>query len=165
MKKVPLSRGMFALVDDEDFERVSHFKWHAVQTAPGVFYAARSARFGTKQKMILMHRFLLDAASGIDVDHENRNRLDNRRSTNIRLATRGQNLAAKPTLDTWQGRKKTSPFRGVARDKRSGRWTAQISDDGKKRHLGIFDCQEDAARCYDTAAKSLFGTFATLNFP
>lgn len=163
MKMIPLTRGKVALVDDADFEATNAFKWHAMRTAPGVYYAARTQYdLVTKKKsMVLMHRQIMNPPKGVDVDHEHRDRLDNQKS-NLRLCSRSQNLAAIPTLGRWRGRVKTCKFRGVA--KHSSGWTAQISVQGKKKHLGCFSLPEDAARAYDAAARERSGEFATVNF-
>ena len=163
MKLILLTRGLHSKVDNADFHWLSQWKWHAVQTAPGIFYAARSEYCNGKKKMILMHRAILNAPEGKDVDHGSGGRLDNQRH-NLRLATRSQNLAAKIGTGFWQGRKKTSSYRGVCSGWK-GIFTAQISFEGRKKHLGSFDSEEDAARAYDAAARNAFGEFAKCNFP
>ena len=93
MKKIELTKGQFAMVDDDDFEELSKHKWWVGSGG----YAAREVSLGTKdgkhlRKTVLMHRQILKAPDGMDVDHANHNKLDNRKS-NIRLATRSQNKA------------------------------------------------------------------------
>lgn len=89
MKKIPLSQGLFALVDDEDYERVSQYKWCASKESRGTkFYAIRWERINGKQTKIRMHRFILGLPpgkqcshyqNGLVVDHVNGNSLDNRK--------------------------------------------------------------------------------------
>jgi len=89
MKEIPLSQGLVALVDDEDFERVNQFKWCASKESRGTkFYAIRWQRINGKQTKIRMHRFILGLPpgkeckhyqSGLVVDHVNGNSLDNRK--------------------------------------------------------------------------------------
>lgn len=155
--RVPLSRGKFALVSDEDGPRVLQFKW----SYDGNGYACRKVRTtrrdGTPfQRKILLHRFVLDAPQGMDVDHVNRNRLDNRRC-NLRLATRGQNAANMPP--------RRGALKGVYRRSDCNRWRAEIVVDGRKRHLGTFLSALDAAVTYDQAALEAWGEFAWLNYP
>ena len=58
----------------------------------------------------------------------------------------------------------TSRYKGVSWSKKvsNTKWTAQIQEDGKKTHLGIFNSEEEAARKYDEAAVRLG---RPLNFP
>lgn len=150
MQKIKLSNGMFALVDDEDFDLVAAYKWRVC----GSGYAFRTH----KKKSIFMHHMILDAPGGYLRDHINGDRLDNRRS-NLRLATALQNSAnAKRRSDN------TSGFKGVYWNKQIRRWKVQIRDGAKRIHLGYFHDVMDAARAYDAKAKEFFGEFARLNF-
>lgn len=93
-----------------------------------------------------------------EVDHKNRNALDDRIS-NLREASRGKNQA-----NTRKYRHSKSPYRGITM-RNTGRWVAQISVDGVTNGLGTYDTPEEAARVYDAAALLRFGEFAQLNFP
>ncbi len=151
MRKVPLSQGLVALVDDGDFECVSGLRWCAMRHNSGRFYA-QATKAGRK---VLMHRLILDAPPGLDVDHANQDTLDNRRC-NIRLATRSQNE---------QNRKKThgrSRYKGVWWHK--GKWVAGLRQAGRLTYLGRFIEEVDAALAYDLAALQRFGDFARCNF-
>lgn len=87
MKQLPLSRGLFALVDDEDFERLALFRWWAMHSADGKrTYAYRQVN----RRNVYMHRAILNPAPGMVCDHINHNGLDNRRE-NLRAVTRRQN--------------------------------------------------------------------------
>lgn len=158
MKTVPLSNGLAALVDDEDYEHVvAAGPWHATKPRGGRVYAQRSVRRPdgrrTTQKL---HMYL---TGWPETDHWDRNGLNNRR-TNLRLATRGQNNA-----NTRLRSDSTSGFKGVAWHKRSRYWYARIRVGGQTRFLGCFPTPEDAARAYDQAALEAYGSFARLNFP
>lgn len=114
---------------------------------------------GRRGQTILMHRLITGAAPGQEVDHVNRDGLDNRRA-NLRVATRSQQIANQDIrLDN------TSGYRGVSWRRDSRRWQAQLTVNGKWRGLGCYDDPEDAARAYDAAAREHFGEFAVLNFP
>lgn len=154
---IPLSKGMVAIVDDEDYEFLSTMKWHVLQPTTGCFYA-ETYREGRK---ITMHSLLLAAPKGREVDHKNADGLDNRRG-NLRLATRQQNCRNMRLRSD-----STSGFKGVSRDKRNPRrpWVARIKVDGKHTHIGCFPSAEAAARAYDRFAVELFGDFARTNFP
>lgn len=94
-----------------------------------------------------------------EVDHINRNRLDDRRS-NLRLSTPSQNRA-NATART----RNRSGFKGVSISKHTGRWQSILTFEGKRHFLGRFDTPEKAAAAYDDAARVHFGEFAVLNFP
>lgn len=160
MKRIPLTQGKVALVDDADFERLNRWKWCA-KWDRGVFYAVRPSPGGGT---VLMHREVLNAPLGVIVDHRNQRNLgedfglDNQQG-NLRLATNAQNI---------QNQRKTrgtSRFKGVYWNRARGKWHAGIRLSGVRKHLGYFDGEEDAARAYDQAARKLFREFARLNFP
>jgi len=92
---------------------------------------------------------------GLEIDHINRNVLDNRRS-NLRYATKAQNKYNNGMLRT-----NTSGYRGV--DAFKGRWRAQIMVNWKKKYLVVYSTKEEAAKAYNCAALNLHGKFAFLN--
>jgi hypothetical protein len=150
-KEIPLSRGLFALVDDEDYPRLSAYKWNL--TSDG--YAARHD-VPPQRKTILMHREIISAPSGFEVDHIDGCRINNQKS-NLRLATRTEN---RRNLKPY--RSNSTGFKGVVRT-RTGFWAARIGLDGKKIHLGQYATPEEAALAYNLAALKYFGEFAKLN--
>lgn len=165
VREIPLSRGKVALVDDEDFEALSRHRWYAHRiprkNGPPSFYAARSItrtiNGKPKNKQVLMHRVLMPGV--VQVDHRDGDGLNNVRS-NLRPATNSQNAANRRRKLTTA----SSRFRGVSWDKKRNRWEAHIKVNQRKRHLGLFDREEDAARAYDAAASESFREFAVLNF-
>lgn len=152
--KIPLTKGMFAIVDEDDAARILTRNWCA-QGKPPYFYAYRKEVQDCKSKSILMHRFIAGFPDAL-VDHHNGNGLDNRKQ-NLRIATRQQNNANK--LRRWG----KSKFKGVRQ--RRGKWGASITVNAVKHWLGTFSTENDAARAFDIAAVSAFGEFAVLNFP
>jgi len=155
LREIPLTRGMTALVDDGDFEMLSGFKWHATSTG----YAARSVWAGGRKVPCYMHRMILLPDPGQEVDHINRDPLDNRRS-NLRTATSAEN---RRNTGPWSTN--TSGYKGVYWFRRDHNWTAHITKNYHAQHLGYFDNARDAALAYDAAARDLFGEFAWVNFP
>lgn len=93
----------------------------------------------------------------VEIDHINRDKLDNR-LCNLREASRSQNNA-----NIGLPAHNTSGFKGVSYFKQTGKWTAYITRDGKRRHLGTYTTAEAAAAAYDQAAIALFGRFARTN--
>lgn len=160
VKRIQLSRGLVTVVDDEDFDRFSCFKWHAVTLRGGHTYAKRIVKTPTGYSSAYLHRAILDAPHGLEVDHRDHDGLNNRRD-NLRLATRSQNNANASR----RGSDPTSAFRGVSWARHDQRWRAQITAAGRHIYLGNFVSEVAAARAYDAAALTHFGPFASLNFP
>lgn len=146
---VPLSKGQFAVIDKEDAPIIAPHNW-TFRHGP---YAQRTFERDAKRTSILMHREIMNAPAGVEVDHRDGNGLNNRRS-NLRLAERWQNAV---------NRKHGSGYRGVCRWGRY--WIADIGHQGKRMRIGYFSTPEEAARAYDAKAVMLHGDFARLNFP
>ncbi len=162
MQEIPLTQNQVAIIDDEDYERVSKYKWCAqkiVQKWRTFYYAKRAFKQDGKHTTIHLHRFLMNPPPGMQVDHKNGNTLDNRRS-NLRLATCAQNQRnrRKKGGGLWQ-------YKGVNYVAERRKHLAVISKNGVRYRLGGFNTAEEAARAYDAKAKELFGEFAYLNFP
>jgi hypothetical protein len=159
--EVKLTRGLVTIIDAEDFEFVSQYKWCA-ERGTATDYVSRSPRIrGTRKRQKLwLHRVLLNAPDGMHVDHINHNGLDNRRA-NLRLCTPGEN-----SRNTRKRKGTSSEFKGVS--KRKGNcpksWEATIKTD-QKLHRRTFATEIEAAHWYDEMAREHFGEFAKLNFP
>lgn len=156
---IPLSRGLFAVVDLADYETLSKYKWCAWKgRTHHTFYALRAAQdCGDGYKTIRMHRLIAGAVEGQDVDHIDGNGLNNTRG-NLRVCSRAQN-----TMNQKLSCRNRSGKKGVYLDKRRGTWSAEITCSGKKKFLGSFKDRESAASAYDVAARLLFGEFARTN--
>lgn len=146
--------GLVVLIDEEDDALVgAHHWWLAVRGEK------RYAVTEINGRDVYMHRLILGFPKGKQVDHANHDGLDNRRA-NLREATKAQNMqnVAKSVG--------SSRYRGVHKHyKLKGRWVAQVTVDGRTRHVGIFHSEIDAARARDAAARKYHGEFAYLNFP
>jgi hypothetical protein len=106
-----------------------------------------------------MHREIMGLSAGDPrkVDHINHDRLDNRRS-NLRIVSKSQDVQNTPKRKGCSSR-----FKGVCCDQRRGKWVASIQIDGRSRHLGRFEIEEDAARAYNLAAVTAWGDHTLLN--
>jgi hypothetical protein len=123
MREIPLTQGLVALVDDEDYERLAQHKWCVLRTGSNV-YAKRTKR------ALLMHREVMLPPPGMVVDHINHNGLDNRRS-NLRICSQAENAVHRRVpRSVWQ-----IP---------NGRWRAVSQWRGVTRHLGYFATQREA---------------------
>ncbi len=138
MKKIKLTQGKVALVDDIDYEYLNQWKWCASKDG-NTFYAKRNIKQNGKWTTISMHQVLAKRLDFKDsADHKNKNGLDNQRS-NLRPATQKQNLE-----NLGIPKNNTSGHKGVYWYKRYLKWTAKIRHNGKHIHLGYFDKIEDA---------------------
>lgn len=155
MKRIELTQGKFALVDNVDFGWLNQWKWYAWTNRRGHWQARRwiTIKKGVRL-MVLMHRIILAAPEGLYVDHVNGSGLDNRRG-NLRPCTPMEN------------QQNQHRFRGISKYKgvvfTGKKWVARITVDRALKYLGTFDLEEDAAKAYDVAALKHFGEFAFIN--
>jgi hypothetical protein len=144
---------LWALIDESNRELVEPYNWQTVY-AKHTFYVRGYVPGSDRKRFTLLHRLILDAPKGVEVDHRNGNGLDNRRS-NLRLATRSQNRANVRAVVNGSSR-----YKGVTRHK--GAWQADIANN----YIGRFSTEEAAARAYDAEALARYGPeWACLNFP
>ena len=155
-KEILLTKVKVALVDQDEFEWLSNWKWSC--TSHGYACRGTTGRGGVKNTYY-MHREIINAKDGQDVDHINGNRLDNRKA-NLRLCNRSENMMNSSGISD-----RSSSFKGVHWNKKQERWVAQISENKKVRHLGSFEDETEAAKAYDQSARKAHGEFAKLNFP
>ena len=153
MKKIQLTQGQVALVDDVDFARFGHLNWYALKKRSG-FYAARKSPRSEGHKTIYLHRAIKGDPLEMLVDHKNHGTLDDRRH-NLRVCTSLQNIRNR------KGRQSnsTTGIRGVTRHTQTRKYVAQIRTHGKHIHLGCFTSKAKAAAAYAIANRALFGEF------
>jgi len=138
MKEIKLTgkRGGVALVDDEDYERLSQFKWNHLH----VGYAGRSVMVDKKKSMVYMHIFIMGDTGFPEVDHKDGNKLNNQRS-NLRPCTRSTNA-------TNSGKRypRGGYGRNVAKMKRGGERPFHVMcwKDGKPVSGGYYATVEEA---------------------
>lgn len=157
-QQIPLTRGLVALVDDDDFASVSAHKWHA-QPHGRTAYAVRYPYLNGKRVYTRLHRELLRATSAQEVDHINGDGLDNRRA-NLRIVTHPENGRNKRAIVGG-----TSRFKGVSFVARDAAFIARITVNGRTLHVKQCADEVAAALAYDDAARLHHGPFATFNFP
>ncbi|MBU1517550.1 MAG: ATP-binding cassette domain-containing protein [Planctomycetes bacterium] len=143
----------FALVDAEDYRKLSEYDWQYVQNKGGNHYGARIEG----GKIVYMHRQIMNAPKGSIIDHKDREGLNNTKN-NLRFVTFAENNRNRRRV------KGVSKYRGVSRIKNRNKWQASITYNYRRIYLGHFDNQEDAAKAYDQAAMLYHGDFAVLNF-
>jgi DNA-dependent RNA polymerase auxiliary subunit epsilon len=156
MIEIPLSQGFVALIDDEDYELVSKYKWH-ITTGKRAIYVTASTWVNKKQVNIIMHRLIMNCPKGMEVDHINHEGLDNTRK-NLRICTKSENQ-----MNMNSNKNTTSKYKGIYWNKFSKSWLARIMLNQKSYNLGYFKCEEDAAIAYNKKAVEFFGEFAKLN--
>jgi hypothetical protein len=152
--KIPLTQGQFALVDPDQYDELSKWKWCALR-GKHTYYACRRVPRG---RVILMHREIMKPPVGMMVDHMNQNGLDNR-TCNLRNCTGTQNTHNSRPCCVATG------FKGVKFNELTGKYEAQIWVNHKRTRIGEFDDPIEAARARDRVARELQGEFAYLNFP
>ena len=155
MKKIKLTQNKYALVDDNDFEELNKFKWHALKDE-NTFYTGRKIwdKKTKKQKYITMHRVIMKTPKGKETDHIDNNGLNNQRS-NLRIVTHSQNQ-----MNKGMSKNNTSGFKGVSWDKNSKKWLALIRFNGKQIYLGVYTTKEEASEAYIKACIKYHGEFA-----
>lgn len=123
------------IIDDCDAHLVDlHWYFHATHG-----YAVRNDRSGARLRQVYLHRVVLPTAPGLQVDHIDGVRLNNRRA-NLRPITRAQQQQNRGKASG-----KTSRYRGVSWDSERRKWFAKVEFQGKQYALGRYVREEDAA--------------------
>ena len=151
-KEILITRGQVVIVDEQDYEELSKYKWYLIDG-----FAARTIKKDDKRTTIYMHRVIMDAPMGVSVYHINHNKLDNQRE-NLRLVKGSARMHRRPSV------KHSSKYRGVYWCKDKRKWIAEIKVYKKQIRLGRFEVEKDAAMAYDEAARKYYGSLARTNF-
>jgi hypothetical protein len=153
VRYIPLTRGLYAIVDKADYEWLSRYRWCTLGAGERPYACRRE-----NGKTIYMHREILQAPPDLCVDHIHGFTLDNRRA-NLRTCTHSENMRNR------KGNSGRDLPKGVTWQSHCNKYRAGIAIDGKPMHIGYYDDPIEAARAYDRKAIELFGEFARLNFP
>lgn len=153
MKQIHLGNNIYTVVDDEDFALLKRYTWRLQKTRWNMY--AKACVDGSS---VLLHRLVMAAPCNIEVDHKDRDGLNNTKA-NLRLCSSTQNkYNTKVRCDNKTG------YKGVYYNKRDNKYYAMIKPPENRRwYLGGYDSPEEAARAYNVAAEGLFGEFAYLN--
>ena len=141
--------GTECLFDKEDFDKIKDLTW----CLDGHGYALARKSDGNKVTRIKMHRLIMNAPDGFDIDHINHNTIDNRKK-NLRICTRSQNNTNK-----YKRSNNTSGVIGVSLNK-SSKWIAYIVIDKKQTYLGSFINKDDAIKTRLKAELKYYGEYA-----
>lgn len=123
-----------AEVDDEDYSLLSKYSWRLHNRGYAITNSGK--------KRLLMHRIVLKAKKGQEIDHINRNKLDNRKS-NLRFCTRSENMLNR---GFWGKTKSLSGIAGVHWNKSTEKWQARVQINGIRYNLGMFQDKNKAAQ-------------------
>jgi hypothetical protein len=160
MKKIKIVGGLYAIIDDIDFDFLNQFTWY-IRKSKNVMYAKAIVLIDGSLKHIDMHRMIIkNLDTTKEIDHHNGDGLDNRRN-NLRVCTHSQNIMNSPKSIRLKGT--TSKYKGVCWATRERKWVAHIRKDYVLKYLGRFDDEVEAAKAYNIAAKSLHGEYANIN--
>jgi len=151
---------LYTVIDDEDADLALAHTWNVMKQRPGnSFYAFTRVKLPDgKRKTVFLHRLIMGAQPGQQVDHIDMDGLNNQRS-NLRLCTNRENCRNTST------RPGSSKYRGVGWVSCCSAWRARIVIGTKRTHLGLFDTEKEAAEAYDNASRIYYGEFGRVNFP
>ncbi len=152
--RIPLTRGREAVIDAADAATADLYTWYTIPAGETAYAATTIRDADGVSKRIYLHRHLLSATSGFEVDHRNGDGLDNRRA-NIRLATQAENRRNKG-----RSAQNKSGLKGASWNENAGKWEANIRFSGKRQYLGLFETAQLAHEAYAAAAHALHGEFA-----
>lgn len=158
-REVRLHSGEVTLIDEDDWPAVSGYSWLADRRRRTTYAYAHVRVSAGVWVNLKLHRLILAAPDGYEVDHINHDGLDNRRA-NLRICSPSQNRGNARIRST-----NTTGFKGVSKPRNNPKFLASITVDGRSQYLGSFATAEEAARAYDASALQKWGVYAHLNFP
>ncbi len=149
MRSIELREGIRVYVDQEDYALLCAHAWYLQPRRDGKgYYVARTRVDNGKRTTSFLHREILGAGKGVEVDHRDGDGLNNVKA-NLRAATHAENMGNRR-----RNANNTSGFKGVSAKK--GRWLARLAG----KDIGLFDSPEEASEAYKKAAEKKYGEFA-----
>jgi hypothetical protein len=149
--KIALNHNQLTEIDDEDFDRVNRISWYANWNKRAKSFYVRGREKGTK-KIWLLHRYIINAKAGEEIDHIDHNTLNNKKS-NLRIVTHSQNI-----MNSLKKSSASSVYKGV-------RVYIRYVVFFRKKYIGLYDSEKEAAMAYDKAAYKFDPIHCSLNFP
>ena len=154
MKQIQLTQNKVAIVCDCHMAVVSGYRWFFKAEKNGTGYACRQTRAAaTRQRTLPMHRLIMGDPAGLEIDHINGDKLDNR-CENLRVVTKRQNIINRPKQSN-----NTSGYKGVQYRRDRGTWRAVIRHNGKPITIGSYKTAEEASEAYLRHAKQIQGEY------
>ena len=145
MKKIKLTHNKYVLIDNEDFDLCNSYRWFYMNNKlAGYGYASFTKTIKGKRKVIRMHNIIMRPPQGYEVDHINRDTLDNRR-TNLRICTRGENMANRGVF-----KNNKLGLKNIRR--RNGKYQVRVQREGVPICLGTFSKLSEAIRTATSSA-------------
>ena len=155
MKKILLTQGKYAKVDNSDFDLLDGWSWCVLSGNNNKLYAKRAVPNGAgKQKFITMHSSIMKTPKGMEIDHIDGDGLNNQKS-NLRICTHSENIKNRT-----KSKNNKSGFKGVCWNKEKKKWKVYISSNKKLFHLGYFLDKEEAYKAYCDACLKYHGEFS-----
>lgn len=155
---IKLTQEQQTVIDDEDFILLKKYRWYSRYDPrlKGFYAVSHTPMVNKVNKTVLMHRVIMNAPKGKQVDHIDGDTLNNRKS-NLRICTSQQNHFNS------KSKSGSSIYKGVSWHKSQNKWNAYIKANGRLNHLGSFLTEKEGALAYNRAAKKYFGEFARPN--
>ncbi len=150
MRTIPLTQNKVSTIDDRDFALVSKFRWRYDNG-----YAVRNVKQGGKTRLQSMDRLIMNAPEDSEVDHRDRNGLNNTRQ-NLRICTHSENMANRGLF-----KNNTSGYSGVHYYHSKNRYVVKFKKDNIWHYVGCFKSIEDAVLARNAARPLLHGEFGT----
>lgn len=153
-------KGIKILIDDEDFEKANRGRSLFVKESGLVII---SKRINGIPRHIFLHKKIMQAPKGFQVDHINGDRLDNRKS-NLRVCTNSENQRNKKIRsDSKNKYKGVRLYRCIKNGKTYRYFYARVCINKKTYTKHGAKSEEEAALLYNELAKKYHGEFAKLN--
>lgn len=155
---IALSQGKLCFIDRADMGIVKNYHWFAHRNGKTFYCMTHDWDKNGKRVFIAIHRLLINVPKGMQIDHVDRNGLNNTRK-NLRECSPIENSHNKGVTSA-----NKSGYKGVSFYTKHNKWRASLKCNGKEYYGGIYSCRIAAAYRYDQIARQVFGEFAYTNF-